>query len=434
MEDKGRGRGRGCVDSRELRHGAGRCPGGVRADGDRLVGRQLHLRRGRALARQRLGTVRDQVGDRPGRFRLRRLGLSVRPGSGLRLVRGEWLPSLRRGADPQCPGGGGQEAEPRLLRREGGEHLARVDGGQPHFGESPQADQLVAVARRDEVRMVVLTVGANDVGFGELVAACALDWARSSLDDPVFCRDGAQADLEAALPAMGRGLSKALRGIRAAMSGAGYRMADYRLVVMGYASPFPAGRWIRYPEDGWSRLSEGGCPVWNADANWAAGPGIGSIVATIHAAATAAGAEFLDLRQALDGHQLCDRRSRRIGPEGPAPASAEWSAASPSSRVRAASLCIPTHTDSARSAPVSPSYTSVRAATTPAPRLRVAATPTGCASRRSAERRFDTWPPGSGTNVKARASAEPPSARPGGHRGRSREPAWRPSARGGAGS
>ena len=197
-------------------------------------------------------------------------------------------------------------------------------GGRAHFGEAPQADQLAAAARRDEVRMVVLTVGANDVGFGELVAACALDWARSSAGDPVFCRDGAQADLEAALPAMGRGLSTALGGIRATMSGAGYRDADYRLVVMGYASPFPAGRWIRYPEDGWSRLSEGGCPVWNADADWAAGPGIGSIVATMRAAAMAAGAEFLDLRQALDGHQLCDRRSRRVGSAGPSPASAEW--------------------------------------------------------------------------------------------------------------
>jgi hypothetical protein len=51
-------------------------------------------------------------------------------------------------------------------------------GGRPHFGEPPQTDQLAAVARRDEVRMVVLTVGANDVGFGELVAGCALDWAQ----------------------------------------------------------------------------------------------------------------------------------------------------------------------------------------------------------------------------------------------------------------
>jgi hypothetical protein len=199
-----------------------------------------------------------------------------------------------------------------------------ASGGEAHFGEPPQADRLAAVAARDDVRMVVVTVGANDVGFGGLVAGCALDWARSSEDDPLLCRGAAQADLEASLPAMRHGLAKALRGVRATMTAAGYRRDDYRLVTMGYASPFPPGRWIRYPEQGWSRLSQGGCPVWDGDADWAAGQGLGSIVAAMRAAAREAGTEFLDLRHALDGHQLCDRRSRRVGPQGPSPASAEW--------------------------------------------------------------------------------------------------------------
>src|ERR1700761_14133 len=51
-----------------------------------------------------------------------------------------------------------------------------AEGGAWHFSEAPQADQLAAVARRDEVEMVVVTVGANDVGFGGLVAECALAW------------------------------------------------------------------------------------------------------------------------------------------------------------------------------------------------------------------------------------------------------------------
>jgi hypothetical protein len=196
--------------------------------------------------------------------------------------------------------------------------------GRGHFGEGSQADRLAAVAERDDVRMVVLTAGANDVGFGALVAGCTLDWARSSEQDPVLCRDAAQADLEARLPAMERGLLKALRGVRRAMADAGYGRDDYRLVTMGYASPFPPGRWIRYPEQGWSRLNEGGCPVWNGDADWAAGRGIGSIVAAMRAAAAAAGAEFLDVHHALDGHQLCDSRSRRAGRDGPSPVDSEW--------------------------------------------------------------------------------------------------------------
>jgi hypothetical protein len=202
--------------------------------------------------------------------------------------------------------------------------LPSAMGGLGHFGEPAQADALAALAGRADVRMVVVTAGANDVGFGALVAACALDWARSSEDDPLLCGEGAQAELAAALPEMGRRLRRVLAGIRLAMAGAGYRRSDYRLVVMGYASPLPPGRWIRYPQDGWSRLGRGGCPFWDADADWAAGEGTGSIDAAMRTAAATAGAEFLDVRHALDGHQLCDSRSRRVGAEGPSPASAEW--------------------------------------------------------------------------------------------------------------
>jgi lysophospholipase L1-like esterase len=205
------------------------------------------------------------------------------------------------------------------------ENIWRVSSaGRPHFGEAPQADQLAAVARRDDVRLVVLTVGANDVGFGGLVVDCALDWARSSEDDPAFCRGSAQAEIEATLPAAASGLRKALREIRAAMAGAGYSRAEYRLMVMGYASPFPAGELIRYPEEGWSRLTEGGCPLWNVDADWAVREATPAIAAAMRAAAEREGAEFLDLQHALDGHQLCDRRSSRVGPTGPSPLSAEW--------------------------------------------------------------------------------------------------------------
>ncbi len=197
-------------------------------------------------------------------------------------------------------------------------------GGRSHFGEAPQADQLARVARRADVRMIVLTAGANDVGFGGLVADCALDWARSSPDRPRLCRRGAEAEIESALPAMAAGLRGALRNIRAAMAAAGYRRSDYRLVVVGYASPFPPGARFRYPEDGWSRLTEGGCPLWNADADWARRRATPAIDAAMRASAHREGAEYLDLQHAFDGHQLCDRRAVRVGAAGPNPRTAEW--------------------------------------------------------------------------------------------------------------
>lgn len=199
-----------------------------------------------------------------------------------------------------------------------------ASGGRPHFGEAPQADQLAPLAAHENVRMVVLTAGANDVGFGELVAGCALEWARSPEEDPSFCRGHAQDEVDAALPVMEQGLEKALRGLRATMATAGYRRSDYRLVTMGYASPFPSGRWFRYPEGGWSRLNEGGCPVWNADADWAADRATVDLAEALESAAAATGAEYLDLADAFEGHQLCDRRSERSGSDGPSPLTAEW--------------------------------------------------------------------------------------------------------------
>src|ERR1700760_1097363 len=68
-----------------------------------------------------------------------------------------------------------------------------AEGGTEQFGEPPEADQLAAVARRDDVRMIVVTVGANDAGFGELVVDCALDWARSPEGEPTTCHRGAEA-------------------------------------------------------------------------------------------------------------------------------------------------------------------------------------------------------------------------------------------------
>jgi lysophospholipase L1-like esterase len=198
------------------------------------------------------------------------------------------------------------------------------EGGTAHFEESPQADQLAVVARRDQVRMVVVTVGANDVGFGELVAECAVDWARSPEGEQETCHREAEAQIQGTMPAATRGVTAALHGVRRVLRAEGYARSDYRLVAMGYASPFPEGRWFRYPEDGWSRLTEGGCPVWNADADWAADRATVDLAEALKTAAAATGAEYLDLADAFDGHQLCDRRSQRVGSDGPSPLTAEW--------------------------------------------------------------------------------------------------------------
>jgi len=136
--------------------------------------------------------------------------------------------------------------------------------------------------------LVTVTVGGNDLGFGEVVAHCLLDTQPCSSID---------AQVEASLDRLGPTLEDAYRQIRA-------RAPAARLVVVGYpqlvadpakadldtcpatASPLPGrridaadGRWLR---DEGTRLS-----------------------AVIGGAAKAAGATYVDATAAFAGHEAC---------------------------------------------------------------------------------------------------------------------------------
>jgi GDSL-like Lipase/Acylhydrolase family len=197
-------------------------------------------------------------------------------------------------------------------------------GGESFRGEPPQSDQLAAIARRLDVELIVLTVSANDLGFTGHVVDCTLAWATSTPSHPRYCHDREQAEVEAGLPRARGGLAKAVDEIRAVMAGAGYGARDYRLLIMGYSSPIPHGREMRFPAWGWSRMTRGGCPFWNADADWANDGITPTMVAAMRDVAARRGAEFLDVQPALDGHRVCDRAAATAGSTGPTEANSEW--------------------------------------------------------------------------------------------------------------
>ena len=197
-------------------------------------------------------------------------------------------------------------------------------GGQAFKGEAPQGDQLATIAQQKNVKLIVMTISANDLGFTDHVIDCTVAWSTSSSDDPDYCYPEEQAEIEAALPAARTGLQKSVDEVRAVMTAAGYSSSQYRLVMMGYASPVPIGADIRYPESGWSRLSEGGCPFWNLDADWAKNTATRTIVDNMKGVAAQKGVQFLDVQQALDGRQACHRSSSLVGSSGPSETRSEW--------------------------------------------------------------------------------------------------------------
>ncbi|MEV6525649.1 GDSL-type esterase/lipase family protein [Longispora sp. NPDC051575] len=192
-------------------------------------------------------------------------------------------------------------------------------GGVPYKGEAPQVDQLATVAAANRVKLVVLSVGGNDLGFGNIIASCIEAWFWGD-----YCADDQQRNVDAALPAMRSGVSASLAAIRGTMRAAGYADADYRLVVQSYSSPVPRGANIRYSDSGWNRWNMG-CPVVNYDATWVRDRLVPQLSTELRALAAAGGAEFLDLRDALDGREICAKgRIRVTTAKAPSDLTAEW--------------------------------------------------------------------------------------------------------------
>ena len=200
------------------------------------------------------------------------------------------------------------------------QHIWRgSQGGQAFKGEAPQADQLLPIAQQKNVKLVLLNITANDLGFTNHVIDCTVAWTLG-----FTCNASEQAEIVAGLPAAANGLRKAIDEIRAVMSSAGYSTSQYKLVIQGYASPIPVGADIRYPQSSWDRLTVGGCPFYDADANWAKNTATPTIVNNMRNVASEKGARFLDVRDSLNGHEVCHRSSSLVTGSGPNPVTKEW--------------------------------------------------------------------------------------------------------------
>ena len=190
-------------------------------------------------------------------------------------------------------------------------------GGQSFKGEAPQADQLLTVAQQKNVKLVVLTILANDVGFADRVINCTAAWILGL--GP--CASSEQAAINSLMPAAKDGLRKSIDEVRAVMAAAGYSPSQWRFVIAGYASPVPARADVRYSGD--DKWWTGGCPFYDSDFDWAKYTATPSIVDAMRQVAAEKGVQFLDVQASLDGHQVCHRSSSLVT-SSPNSATHEW--------------------------------------------------------------------------------------------------------------
>ncbi|MFE4602807.1 GDSL-type esterase/lipase family protein [Kitasatospora indigofera] len=196
-----------------------------------------------------------------------------------------------------------------------------ANGGQSYKGEAPQADQLAAVARANNVKLITLSIGGNDLGFADVIQTCVKDY----LIWYSYCNDDQQAAVDARMATAMAGVRKSVDEIRAVMTAAGYAAADYRIVLQSYPSPIPRSSEMRYAESGWSRADTGGCPFWDGDADWARDSLVPQISDALAAVAAAKGVQFMDLRDMLQGREVCAAAARQATPSAaPSATTSEW--------------------------------------------------------------------------------------------------------------
>ncbi|MFD7630978.1 GDSL-type esterase/lipase family protein [Streptomyces sp. NPDC059851] len=196
-----------------------------------------------------------------------------------------------------------------------------VNGGVPFRGEAPQADQLAAVAASHDVKVIALSIGGNDLGFADIIKECAYDFIIWNS----YCYDDQQYGVDQKIDGVMANVGKSVDEIRAVMRAAGYGDSAYRIVLQSYPSPIPRGAENRYTQSDWSRLNTGGCPFWNRDSDWARDSLVPQIANRLKAVAAEKGVQFLDLRDMMQGREVCAKASKQVTTTTPASAkTSEW--------------------------------------------------------------------------------------------------------------
>jgi len=193
-------------------------------------------------------------------------------------------------------------------------------GGQGYQGEAPQDDQLATVAKSNDVKLIVLDIGGNDLGFGSIVSSCVVAYLSSSTP----CSETLPPTIEAGLPKVAAAVGATVDDVRATMAAAGYGSGDYRLILESYPAPLPDPGNTRYsgtaPDQ---RASVGGCPFLDVDEAWAHSYLSPAMSQTLAGVAASHNVQFLDLLNAFRGHELC-AASDQQSTGHPTSSTSEW--------------------------------------------------------------------------------------------------------------
>ena len=213
--------------------------------------------------------------------------------------------------------------------------LTSAEGGTSDHTEAPEGDQLARVAADHRVTAIVVSIGGNDFGFANVIAACL--GAYESGQAP--CQTTQEPMLRAKAATVRADIEHVVDSVRGVMGGAGYAAGSYRLILQSYAVVAAPGSELRYPEDPLPLRAAGdrtvrGCPTYTSDADWFSQTAAPIIGGAVDDAARATGAEYLDLSKAFVGHETCSVHTQAVtATEPPSATGSEWGRAGSASSI-----------------------------------------------------------------------------------------------------
>lgn len=193
-------------------------------------------------------------------------------------------------------------------------------GGKTFKGEIPQADRLAGIASTHAVKMIVLSVGGNDLGFSDIISACVEDYVLTRNR----CNATQQAAVNAKMSTAMANVGKSVDEIRAVLAANGHPPLTYRIVLQSYSSPLPRAADNQLSQIGSGRINAG-CPMYDEDLNWARDVLVPQLSASLRDVAHLKGVDFLDMQNALQGHEVCARETLKADLQhAPSQATSEW--------------------------------------------------------------------------------------------------------------
>jgi hypothetical protein len=176
----------------------------------------------------------------------------------------------------------------------------------PNKGQARMLQEYAA-AHTSEIRMVVVSIGGNDMGFGRLLRNCVTAFSTfGNCKDETAGRQTIEANNIAATVIAA---TAAIRDVHEAMANAGYTEARYKLLVQDYPSPLPPSALLReYTNQ--QRAEIAGCPIRTADLDWIDQTVLPLLNGAVWSAVETTGytnALRLELRSVLNGRRLCER-------------------------------------------------------------------------------------------------------------------------------